>query len=1060
MEFRILGTLEVRVGGERLAIGGPSEQKILAVLLLAANRVVPLAGIVDALWEDDPPATAPKQAQNAVSRLRRLLAAAGEPQLVVTEGAGYRLSVADGSLDAQLFSAGVEQAQECAGRGQRAQAAEILRSALALWRGPALAGLGGEVIQAAATAWNERRYVATEAYYDHQLALARHCEVVGELLALVTEHPLREQPVGQLMIALYRSGRRADALSVYSDARARLAAELGLDPGPELQRLHQQVLTADPALATPEVDGGRSGTAVSPRLDQLPHDVRAFTGRDNELRELDALLASLEAGGGGGVIAAIDGLAGVGKTSLAIHWAHRVSSHFPAGALYLDLRGHDPYQSPMGASEALGHLLDAMGVPPDEVPSDVEARGRAYRSALGGGRWLVVLDNAASAAQVRPALPGCLSVLTMVTSRPFLGGLVATEGAYRIAVLPLTIAEAQGLMSAIVGPERAADDSSATLSLINACGRLPLALRVAAARLVADPGRPVADLAAHLTSDRRLDELRLDDDDRAAVPAAFDLSYQALSSAAQRTFVLMGALPARRISEEAMVAASGEPADLVTLSLTELTRSGLVHTLMPGRFGMHDLVRHYAARLAERWAPTGAADARRRLVVWFLAGTQRAVAALALPRLLVPPPDDPPDAQSGPQNVTDAQSARDWLETERAELAATIRFVAEHDPHPAVWRLALELRGFFRVRRYAADWVETGAAALQAARTAGVAADRAATHHNLGHARWSTGEYDEATHHYQQALAESRLAHWLPGEAGSLSALGSVWHEQGRFEAAIGCYRQALELDDSAMPLPLRLITVGSLGLVHQTIGHPRAAIKAFSAAMALAEELHATDHIATCLGNLGLSYLQLGDLGHARDLLNRALLTYREVGSRNGEANVLSGLATLNAGLGRYDEAAFQATLAVRIARDIKDRRIECDALLAAGSVLHQRGDPDGARRRLTDAMDVGRLIGYERGLAPVLARLAAVELALGEPQQAAALAEEALLTSRRCGDCVGEAAALIARADVCLSRGAYAAARQDAQDAARVCADAGLAGQHASAARTLDAINAAVAS
>ena len=800
MEFRILGTLEAEANGQRLALGGPSEQKVLAVLLLAANRVVSLASIVDTLWEDDPPATAAKQAQNAVSRLRRLLAAAGEPSSVVTDGAGYRISVPDGSLDAQIFAADVERARGCAEAGQRAQAAEILRRALALWRGPALAGLGGRIIQAGATAWDERRYAATEDYYDHQLARGRHREVLGELSALAAQHPLRERPAGQLMIALYRSGRQADALSLYGDMRARLAAELGLDPGPELQRLQQEMLTADPALAIPPADHDRSDT---PRLDQLPHDVRGFAGRDNALRELDALLASHETPDSGGVIAALDGLAGVGKTSLVIHWAHRVSEHFPAGALYLDLRGHDPYQRPVPALEALGHLLDAMGVPAGEIPGDLDARSRAYRSALGGGRWLVVLDNAASAAQVRPMLPGGRPMFTVVTSRSFLGGLVATEGAYRLAVSPMTTAEAQDLLSTMIGPDRAAADRDATLCLISACGRLPLALRVAAAQLVGDPGRSVAGLAAQLTGARRLDALRLDGDDRATVPAAFDLSYQALSPAARQAFLLLGALPARQVSGEAITAASGQPDGQIASSLAELTASGLIQAVVPGRFGMHDLVRHYAARRAEQESAAAAAQARRSLLNWFLAGAQQAVAGLGWPRLLIPPPDEPPGAGAGPERITDEQSARDWLEAERTELVATIRYAAEHDPQPAAWRLALELRGFFRVRRYAADWTEAGTAALQAARSAGTAADRAATHHYLGHARWSTGDYDAAIDHYQQALAESRAAHWPAGEAGSLSALGSVRHEQGHFEAAISYYQQALELGDTAMPVPL-----------------------------------------------------------------------------------------------------------------------------------------------------------------------------------------------------------------------------------------------------------------
>ena len=760
------------------------------------------------------------------------------------------------------------------------------------------------------------------------------------------------------------------------------------------------------------------------------------------------------------MIAAIDGLAGVGKTSLVIHWAHRVSEHFPAGALYLDLRGHDPYQRPMPALEALGHLLDAMGVPAGEVPGDLDARTRAYRSALGGGRWLVVLDNAASAAQVRPMLPGARPIFTVVTSRSFLGGLVATEGAYRLAVSPMTTAEAQDLLSAMIGPDRAGADGRATFSLISACGRLPLALRVAAAQLVGDPGRSVAGLAAQLTGARRLDALRLDGDDRAAVPAAFDLSYQALSPAARQAFLLLGALPAREVSGDAITAASGRQAAQVASSLAELTASGLVQALVPGRFGMHDLVRHYAARRAEQESAAAAAQARRSLLIWFLSGAQQAVARLGWPRLLIPPPTNrPPRDRARTASPMSGRHATGWRLSGRSSSrrSATPPSTIRSQP-PGGW-----------------PWSCAASSGSAATPPTGPRPARRRCRRPGARAPPPTGPPRTTTSGTPAGVPASTTRRsiitsrrwrragprgWATGEAGSLSALGSVRHEQGHFEAAIRYYQQALELGDTAMPVPLRLITVGSLGLVYQTIGHPRAAIDAFSAAMALAEELNAADHVATSLGNLGLAHLQLGDLDQARDLLNQALLSYRQVGSRNGEANVLSGLATLDAEMGRYDEAAFQATLALRIARDIQDRRIECDALLALGSVLHQRDDLDGARLRLTSAIEVGRLIGYERGLAPVLARLASVELALGEPHHAAAHAQEALRASHRSGDRAGEAAALMARADVGLARGEYDAARQDAQDAIRVCEEAGLAAQHARASRALHAIDTAVAS
>jgi len=530
MQFRILGSLEAEAAtGEPLALGGPNEQKILAVLLLVANQMVPVSRLVDALWDDDPPATAVKQAQNAVGRLRRMLTASGESEMIVTERFGYRIRLDADALDALAFEAKVKQARAAASAGRAAEAAALLQRALGLWRGPALAGLSGRLVEAAADAWNERRCAIEEACYDHRLSLGEDREIIAGLRLMVATYPLRERPVAQLMLALYRCGRQAEALDIYHSARALLADQLGLDPAPELQRLHQQVLAADPELesvANVRDQAGAPNLAPAwlavPR--QLPAVPRHFAGRAEELTALTGLLNEHAQPGGTVLISAIGGMAGIGKTALAVHWAHQVTEHFPDGQLYINLRGFDPSGTPMRPADAVRGCLGALSVPADRIPAGLDEQAALYRSLLAGKETLVVLDNARDSAQVRPLLPGSAGCLVLVTSRSQLVGLVAA-GARPVSLGLLAPGEARQLLADRLGRERLAAESGPTGELIDLCARLPLALSIAAARAATRPGLSIAALVSELREARdRSSALDALDAGDASVRAAFALS--------------------------------------------------------------------------------------------------------------------------------------------------------------------------------------------------------------------------------------------------------------------------------------------------------------------------------------------------------------------------------------------------------------------------------------------------------------------------------------------------------------------------------------------------------
>lgn len=584
MRYRLLGPLAVDVDGRPVEIAAPRDRVLLAMLLLQPNRVVTVDRLVDAVWGDAAPATARAQLHTCVSRLRRLL-----PDTIRTDTAGYRAAVTDDDLDTVTFAALAAAGRAAAAAGDLRGAQTLLRRALDLWRGPALAGVDSPAVQAHAVALEERRDAALEDCVDVELRLGLHAELIGQLTALVEQHPLRERLAGQLMTALARVGRTADALTVYRRLTATLDDELGLRPGDALQRLHDDLLhpAVDPA---PPAAAAPTPAVRAPRPWTLPRDVADYAGRDDLIADLVAA-AGTGAAGDVPVVVTVDGMAGVGKTSLAVHLAHRVSDRFPDGRLFLDLRAHGD-RPPLHPHEALGLLLGHLGVEPAKVPADPDERVARWRSEAAGRRLLVVLDNAADAAQVTPLLPGASAALVIVTSRRRIAGL---DGARTVSLDVLSPAEAQRLITTVVGA-RAVADPAATADVARLCGHLPLALRLAAARLAHRPSWSVADLADRL---RRAHPAAVDlAVDGRSPQAAFELSYRQLPEPAQRLFRLLGVHPAGELSTLVCAAIGGLTAADTDALLALLVDGHLLNEPVAGRFRLHDLLREYAAHLA------------------------------------------------------------------------------------------------------------------------------------------------------------------------------------------------------------------------------------------------------------------------------------------------------------------------------------------------------------------------------------------------------------------------------------------------------------------------------
>ncbi|MET8169242.1 BTAD domain-containing putative transcriptional regulator [Streptomyces sp. NPDC005329] len=595
MEFLVLGSLELRESGIPIRVRGMRQQRLLALLLLHANRVVPMDALVDELWEDPPPSARP-QVHNAIRDLRRILSASDGTSLVTVD-VGYRLVVPEDAVDAHQFAGRVRAAKAAERENRYAEAVRLLQSAVDLWRGEAFAGIQCPTVSGAAVKLAEQRLTAVEDLVALRLKLGETGSLVGELHALIAEYPLREALRGSLMIALCRSGRQADALAVYDEGRRFLVDELGLEPSPRLRALHAEILADSPdlhgsggpalsAAGAEPPDDRRTRPSAPPGNGRhyLPHDLTDFTGRTEELATLSAFAA--QEPGGSPVMVAIDGMGGVGKTTLAVRLAHRVTELYPDGQYFINLHGFSATRSPVPTEQALAVLLQTSGLAAEEIPPSLEERSALWRARLAGRRCLVVLDDAADTAHVTPLLPGTGGTLVLVTSRR---KLTALDGALPLCLDVLPPADAVTLFRRIVGEPRARREPAQVARAVELCGRLPLALRIAATRLRDRPAWAVADLVERLAHPaQRARCLQTADRDLMAV---LRVSYDHLSAPERRFSRLISLQPSASYDIAHAALVTGLPAGDVEHHFDALIENNLIREDTPARFSFHSLIR-------------------------------------------------------------------------------------------------------------------------------------------------------------------------------------------------------------------------------------------------------------------------------------------------------------------------------------------------------------------------------------------------------------------------------------------------------------------------------------
>jgi DNA-binding SARP family transcriptional activator/Tfp pilus assembly protein PilF len=901
MEFRILGPLQVHVR-QRLPLAGQRQQRLLAGLLLVPNRVAPLSYLIDAVWDDDPPATAKRQLQNSISALRPLLDNGPAAPAILSDGPGYRLRVAPHQLDALLFADRIAEAQALMARHNPVEAADLMRSALDLWQGPALAGTDGRVVRAGALRLDEQRQAAIEQCVDLELALGRQAELVGELAELVANHPLRERLVGQLMLALYRTGRQAEALQVYHQSCERFADELGLDPGPALRQLHTAILCNDSSVAAPKDVPQRIEVISRPEMPappstptpaQLPPDVPGFTGRDPELARLDALVeaASGEPPAAVVFISAVSGTAGVGKTALAVHWAHRVADRFPDGQLYVNLRGFDHAGTPTDPADALRGFLDALDVPAHRIPTNLNARVGLYRSLLADRRMLIVADNARDVEHVRPLLPGAPGCLVLVTSRHQLTGLVAAEGAHPLPLDLLADGDARDLLARRLGAARLAAEPDAADEIVRRCAGLPLALVIAAAHAGTRPGLPLAALAEELRDARdRLDALSTGDDPATDVRAVFSWSYHALTPAAARMFRLLGLHPGPDIAAPAAASLAGIIPDAVRPVLAELTRASLLTEHVPGRYTCHDLLHDYATHLAhaidadeQRHTATG------RILDHYLHTAHPA------DRLLNPTRDSvplaPPRAGVTPQQLTDHAQAMGWFTAERPVLLAAVAHAAATGFDTHTWQLARTLANFLNRRGHWHDQVAAAQAAVAAAQRLADPTAQVRTHRDLALAYIRLGRLDDAHTQLRHALDLAARTGDQTQQAHTHHGLSILWERWGRPPQALHHAQQALHLFQATGHQAGQANALNMVGWYHALLGEHQQALTYCRQALPLHQQLGDRYGQAATWDSLGYAHHHLGHHTQAITCYQHALTLYQDLGDRYNEADVLTNL-------------------------------------------------------------------------------------------------------------------------------------------------------------------------
>jgi DNA-binding SARP family transcriptional activator len=968
--LRLLGPPELLSDGRSIDIGGPRNRVVLAVLALNANRTTSIERLIDAVWETSPPATARSQIQICVSALRKLFDQAGIPWVIRSRQPGYLLEIPPADLDAEEFGRLVALARSQSGAGRREAAADTLRAALELWRGPALSGIPTAAVRGDIALLEEHRLVALEERIRLDLDLGRHDEIGGELLALVEKHPLRERLYGLLMLALYRSGRQADALTAYLQARDQLAEQVGVEPGPELRALQQAILTRDPSLdapAEPEpeprgglgtaVDGTDAGpgsepgpaatTWAPPR--QLPAGLTDFTGRQEQLATIRRALAP-EAGASPYAVPVVGvfGPGGVGKSSLAIRVAHELTGAFPDGQLYVDLRTAGGDEAP---ARLLGRFLRSLGMTGMAIPDEVDERATMYRSLLAGKRVLVVLDGVTREHQVELLLPGSAGCAVIATSRERLGSL---PGLVPIDLEVFDAGVALELIGKVAGRERIDAEPDAAAELVRFCDGLPLALRIASARLAGKRHWPVQELVGRLADEvHRLDELSHHGQE---LRSTIDLSYQDLGEGEQRLFRLAAVVPTPDFP--AWVAAALLDTDVVTGQdkLENLVDAQLLTVVaypeMRPRYRFHDLIRVYAS---ERLAAAEPADDRQAALERMLGGwlalveeAHQSAKSCACSTLHGTAPRwRPPDA-----SLTELIGGEPypWLERERMAVVAAIRQAADIGLDETCWNLVIGATTMFELGHFD-DWQESVEIALRSVEQAGNRLGRATMLHSFSAMYLAQSRPSDVLRYATQAERAFRalgndhgLARSLNHQATAAGILGDRKNslrqlgEVGKLLRAVGDevgYAQTLRKRASCEIYDGNFDTARSM----------------LTEALDIVSKAGDVRSEAMVLTKLGALHSEMGDIESALASLRKALDVVRTIGDRVGEAFVLLDIGRAELHHHRFDEArlTFQAT--AEAAMRVGEGQIMAHAERALGEIAAELGETAAAVEHLDNA-------------------------------------------------------------------------------------------------------------
>jgi DNA-binding SARP family transcriptional activator/tetratricopeptide (TPR) repeat protein len=975
VRFQLLGHVAAQSEHGPVPLGTARQRAVLAALLVEPGVPVALDQLVERVWGTTPPRSARQTLHSYISRLRRVLGDTGGPAPVRRSG-GYALDVDAAAVDLHRFRALVTRAR-CADDGH---AVALWQDAMALWRGRPFADLDSSWLRSVAVTLEAEHQAACLEHFDLLLRRGEHARLLPEMAAAAEAHPLDERLAGQLMLALYRCGRQSDALAHFRLVQERLADELGSDPGSALRDLHHRILRHDPGLAAPTViavlapagpsslpaDGAAGGTSPdvvphparpSHRPAQLPHDVAGFTGRSDDLRRLDELLPDVadDHAARAVVITAIGGTAGVGKTALAVHWAHRVADRFPDGQLYVNLRGYDPEQ-PMRPTDALARFLTVLGVPERDIPLDEDERAAQYRSELAGRRMLIVLDNAGTVAQVRPLLPGSGTSFVLVTSRDSLAGLAAVQGAHQVGLDLLPVAEAVDLLHRLIG-ERVMVEPEAAVTLVEQCARLPLALRVAAVLATSRPGTPLVDVVAELADrQERLELLDAGGDPYAAVHAVFSWSIQHLSEPAARTFRLLGLHPGPDLDQYVAAALTGLAPNAARRVLETLVSAHLLQRAGRDRYGMHDLLRAYAARLATTVdAEHERRASERRLLDYYQSAAYAAVNSL-YPAEVPYQPDEAPDIPV--PDLTEPASARGWLRAERSCLVAVAEHAADRGDNRYVVGLALILHRYVNSTQ-PVDLFVVNAHALRAAEAAGDLAGQAQIMRLLGVGHSQAGRYETALEHFHRALALFQQSGDLAGEAYTLTNLAAVDHRRGDHKVAREGHYRALAVAQRAGDRFVEASVRNNVAGVEAGLGNIDAAYETCRQALATFQDIGARYCEAIALNNLANTEIERGDYTTAAGRLRRSLATAEALGIVTMRAYVLDSLGMLHLHLEEPDDAAAYFAQALAVCRETGDVSGQAWSFNGLGEAATLAGRAAEALRSHTGALGIAVQVG-----------------------------------------------------------------------------------------------------